>query len=244
MNIRPRRQDYDVIVVGSGMSGGWAAKELCELGARVLVLEAGPMIVPERDYAEHLPSYEMPYRGWNDRKALAETQPVQRECYACDEVARKFFVNDIENPYTTDPDKPFRWIRGRQVGGRSIMWARQSYRLSDLDFEANARDGFGVDWPIRYADLAPWYDHVEAFAGISGRAEGLPHLPDGVFLPPMEMSCVEAHVADAIDRAFGGRRRMTIGRTAVLTADHKGRSACHYCGPCHRGCRTRSYFSS
>ena len=139
MNIRPRRQEYDVIVVGSGMSGGWAAKDLTELGARVLVLEAGPMIVPERDYAEHLPTYEMPYRGWNDRQALAATQPIQRECYACDEVARKFFVNDIENPYTTDPDKPFSWIRGRQVGGRSIMWGRQCYRMSDLDFEANAR---------------------------------------------------------------------------------------------------------
>ncbi len=243
-HIRPRRQEYDAIVVGSGMSGGWAAKELTELGARVLVLEAGPMIVPERDYAEHLPTYEMPYRGWNDRRALAAEQPVQRECYACDEVARKFFVNDIENPYTTDADKPFLWIRGRQVGGRSIMWARQCYRLSDLDFEANAREGYGVDWPIRYADLAPWYAHVEAFVGISGRAEGLPQVPDGVFLPPMQMSCVEEQVAGAIDTAFGGRRRMTIGRTAVLTRDHKGRRACHYCGPCHRGCRTRSYFSS
>ena len=244
MNIRPRRQEYDAIVVGSGMSGGWAAKELTELGARVLVLEAGPMIVPEQDYAEHLPTYEMPYRGWNDRKALAATQPIQRECYACDEVARKFFVNDIENPYTTDPDKPFRWIRGRQVGGRSIMWGRQCYRMSDLDFEANARDGHGLDWPIRYADLAPWYDHVEAFAGISGRAEGLPQVPDGVFLPPMQMSCVEEHVRDAIGSSYGGSRRMTIGRVAVLTQDHKGRSACHYCGPCHRGCRTLSYFSS
>ena len=243
-HIRPHRQEYDAIVVGSGMSGGWAAKELTELGARVLVLEAGPMIVPERDYAEHTRTSEMPYRGWNDRKAVTAEQPVQGECYACDEVGRKFFVNDIENPYTTDPDKPFLWIRGRQVGGRSIMWARQCYRLSDLDFEANAREGHGVDWPIRYADLAPWYDHVEAFVGISGRAEGLAHVPDGVFLPPMEMSCVEEHVAGAIDRAFGGSRRMTIGRTAVLTRDHKGRRACHYCGPCHRGCRTRSYFSS
>jgi len=244
VNIRPKRDEYDVIVVGSGMSGGWAAKELCELGASVLVLEAGPMIVPERDYGEHLPPHEMTYRGWNDRKALAAEQPVQRDCYACDEVARKFFVNDIENPYTTDPDKPFSWIRGRQVGGRSIMWARQSYRLSDLDFEANLKDGNGVDWPLRYAELAPWYNHVEAFAGISGRAEGLPQLPDGVFLPPMEMSCVEAQVRDGIARAYGDDRRMTIGRTAVLTVDHEGRRACHYCGPCHRGCITRSYFSS
>ena len=244
MNIQSRRQEYDAIIVGSGMSGGWAAKELTELGATVLVLEAGPMIVPEQDYAEHTRTYEMPYRGWNDRKALAVDQPIQSQCYACDEVARKFFINDNENPYTTDPDKPFLWIRGRQVGGRSIMWARQCYRLSDLDFEANVLEGYGIDWPIRYADLAPWYDHVEAFVGISGQAEGLPQLPDGVFLPPMEMSCVEEHVRDAIESGFGGRRRMTIGRTAVLTRDHNGRSACHYCGPCHRGCRTRSYFSS
>lgn len=240
-----RRQEvWDAIVVGSGITGGWAAKELTELGLRTLVLEAGPMIVPERDYVEHVPPYRMPYRGWNDRKALAAEQPVQRECYACDEMGRKFFVNDIENPYTTPDEKPFLWIRGRQVGGRSIMWARQSYRLSDLDFEANARDGIGVDWPIRYSDLAPWYAHVEEFVGISGRPEGLPQLPDGVLLPPMQMTCVENAVKEAIARDFGDTRMMTIGRTAVLTRDHKGRSACHYCGPCHRGCRTKSYFSS
>ena len=244
MNIRRRRQEYDAIVVGSGMSGGWAAKELTELGATVLVLEAGPMIVPERDYGEHTRPSEMPYRGWNDRKALAADQPIQSQCYACDEVARKFFVNDNEHPYTSDSEEPFLWIRGRQVGGRSIMWARQCYRLSDLDFEANARDGHGIDWPIRYADIAPWYDHVDAFVGISGQAEGLAQVPDGVFLPPMPMSCVEEHMRDSIERAYGGTRRMTIGRTAVLTRDHRGRRACHYCGPCHRGCRTRSYFSS
>ena len=226
-----RQETWDAIVVGSGITGGWAAKELTELGLRVLVLEAGPMIVPERDYVEHVPPYRMPYRGWNDRKALAAEQPVQRECYACDEMGRKFFVNDIENPYTTDEDKPFLWIRGRQVGGRSIMWARQSYRLSDLDFEANARDGIGVDWPIRYSDLAPWYAYVEDFVGISGQPEGLPQLPDGVLLPPMQMTCVENAVKEAIARDFGDTRMMTIGRTAVLTRDHKGRSACHYCGP-------------
>ncbi len=244
MNIRPRRREYDVIVVGSGMSGGWAAKELTELGATVLVLEAGPAIDPDRDYGEHIRPSELPYRGWNDRKALAADQPIQSQCYACDEVARKFFVNDNEHPYASDSEDPFLWIRGRQVGGRSIMWARQCYRLSDIDFEANARDGHGTDWPIRYADIAPWYAHVEAFVGISGQSEGLPQVPDGVFLPPMPMSCVEEHVRGAVHRAYGGTRRMTIGRTAVLTRDHLGRRACHYCGPCHRGCRTRSYFSS
>ncbi len=239
-----RQEQYDAIVVGSGITGGWAAKELTGAGMNTLVLEAGPMIVPERDYVEHIPPYQMPFRGLGDRRALDEEQPIQKECYACDEPGRKFFVNDRENPYTHDDDKPFLWIRGRQVGGRSIMWARQSYRLSDFDFEANVKDGIAIDWPIRYADLAPWYDRVEEFIGVSGRAEGLPQLPDGRFLPPMEMACVEKVVRDAIARHFGATRRMTIGRSAVLTRDHNGRAACHYCGPCHRGCITRSYFSS
>ena len=239
-----RRDEYDAIVVGSGITGGWAVKELTEAGMRTLVLEAGPMIVPERDYVEHIPAYQMPFRGWGDRRALEAEQPIQKECYACDELGRKFFVNDHENPYTTPDDKPFQWIRGRQVGGRSITWARQSYRLSDIDFEANLREAVAVDWPIRYADLAPWYDHVERFIGVSGRKEALPQLPDGDFLPPMGMSCVEDVVRDAVRRHFGATRRMTIGRAAVLTRDHNGRAACHYCGPCHRGCITKSYFSS
>ena len=238
------RQVYDAIVIGTGITGGWAAKELTQAGLEVLVLEAGPAVVPDRDYGEHIPVYEMKFRGMRDRRKQSINQAVQKECYACDEVAEKFFVDDLENPYTTAEGKPFLWIRGRQVGGKSIMWARQSYRLSDLDFEANARDGFGTDWPIRYADLEPWYDYVEDFAGISGQAEGLPQLPDGNFLPPMEMSCVEAHVRDALATTWGGERTMTIGRTAVLTQPHNGRQACHYCGPCERGCITRSYFSS
>ena len=238
------RQVYDAIVIGTGITGGWAAKELTQAGLEVLVLEAGPAVVPDRDYGEHIPVHEMKFRGMRDRRKQSINQPVQKECYACDEVAEKFFVDDLENPYTTAEGKPFLWIRGRQVGGKSIMWARQSYRLSDLDFEANARDGFGADWPIRYADLEPWYDYVEGFAGISGQAEGLPHLPDGNFLPPMEMSCVEAHVRDSLATTWGGERTMTIGRTAVLTQPHNGRQACHYCGPCERGCIPRSYFSS
>ena len=202
------QQTYDAIIVGTGITGGWAAKELTEAGMNVLVLEAGPMIVPERDYGEHIPVWEMRFRGMRDRRKQSRTQPIQKECYACDEVAEKFFVNDIENPYTTAEDKPFLWIRGRQVGGKSIMWARQSYRLSDLDFEANAKDGFGVDWPIRYADLEPWYDYVESFAGISGQAEGLPQLPDGNFLPPMEMNGDELcrGARPRIDRHGVGRR--------------------------------------
>src|SRR5204862_6468871 len=164
--------------------------------------------------------------------------------YACDERASKSFVNDLEHPYTTPDGKPFSWIRGRQVGGRSIMWGRQVYRWSDLDFEANARDGIAIDWPIRYADIAPWYDHVERFVGISGKAEGLPQLPDGQFLKPMPLNCGEQLVADAVARAWPGERIVTIGRCAVLTEAATSRAACHYCGPCHRCCITRSSFSS
>ncbi|HYM75337.1 MAG TPA: GMC family oxidoreductase [Candidatus Dormibacteraeota bacterium] len=235
---------YDAIVVGSGMTGGWAAKELTEKGMKTLVLEAGRPIVPEQDYVEHVPQWEMKFRGLGDRRRLAEDQPIQSTCYACDEWSSKFFINDKEHPYTTEPGKPFRWIRGRQVGGRSIMWGRQSYRLSDLDFEANLREGIAIDWPIRYADIAPWYDYVEDFVGISGEAMGLAQLPDSRFLPPMEMNCTERSVRERLAKHFGGERILTIGRVAILTQDHRGRAACHYCGPCERGCITRSYFSS
>jgi choline dehydrogenase-like flavoprotein len=235
---------YDAVIIGSGITGGWAAKELTEKGLNTLVLEAGRPITPEKDYVEHVPVWELKYRYWDNRAQRAANQPVQRECYyACDEYSNKFFVSDSENPYTSDPGKHFSWIRGRQVGGKSITWGRQSYRWSDLDFEANAKEGIAVDWPIRYADIAPWYDYVEEFAGISGQVEGLPQLPDGKFLPPMEMTCVEQDFRDALAKRFDDRM-LTIGRSAVLTRVHKGRAACHYCGVCHRGCITQSYFSS
>ena len=235
---------FDAIVVGSGITGGWAAKELCERGLKTLVLEAGRPIDPARDYVEHVPPWEMKFRGFGDRKALERDQFIQRHCYACNEYSGKFFVNDRDNPYSVDPDKPFHWIRGRQVGGKSIMWGRQVYRWSDLDFEANARDGFGVDWPIRYIDIAPWYDHVEEFIGITGEALGLAQLPDGKFLPPMALNCAEQVVKDGIAQHFAGERVLTIGRAAILTQAHRGRAACHYCGPCERGCITHSYFNS
>ena len=235
---------FDAIVVGSGISGGWAAKELCERGLRTLVLEAGRDIDPGRDYVEHIQPWEVRFRGRGDRQALERDQPIQKNCYACDEWGSKFFVNDRENPYENDPDKPFAWFRGRQVGGRSIMWGRQVYRWSDLDFEANVREGVGVDWPIRYADIAPWYDHVERFIGVSGQPEGLAQLPDGQFLPPMELRCAERLVRDKVQAKWGGERRLTIGRVAILTRNHNGRAACHYCGPCERGCITHSYFTS
>lgn len=235
---------YDAIVVGSGITGGWAAKELTEKGLKTLVLEAGRPILPEQDYVEHVPTWEVKFRGLGDRKKQLADQPIQSTCYACDEWSSKFFVSDKENPYTTSEDKPFRWIRGRQVGGRSITWGRQSYRWSDLDFEANLRDGIAVDWPIRYADIAPWYDYVEQFAGISGEAMGLPQLPDSKFLPPMELNCTEKLVREGVAKHFDGERVLTIGRAAILTKDLNERAACHYCGPCERGCITRSYFSS
>jgi choline dehydrogenase-like flavoprotein len=215
------QRQYDAIVIGSGMTGGWAAKELTERGLRTLVLEAGGPIVPERDYGEHVPLWDMPYRGRRNRKQLLERQFVQRHCYACDEIGSRFFIDDIDNPYTTPDEKPFSWFRGRQVGGRSIMWGRQVYRWSDLDFEANAREGIGIDWPIRYKDLTPWYEHVESFIGVSGQPERLAHLPDGSFLPAMPMNCVERHVRDRMRTHFGPERMLTIGRTAVLTVPHK-----------------------
>jgi len=238
-----QRETYDAIVVGSGITGGWAAKELTERGLRTLMLEAGGPITAA-DFVEHVPSHQMKFRGYGDPEVMRRDHPIQRECYACDEVGHKFFVNDNDNPYTTPDDAPFRFFRGRQVGGRSITWGRQVYRWSDLDFEANAKDGNGNDWPVRYADIAPWYSHVEKFIGITGSKENLAQLPDGEFLPPMEMTVVERHAREKILAAFGGERVMTIGRAAILTQAHNGRAACHYCGPCERGCATFSYFSS
>ncbi len=236
--------DFDAIVVGSGMTGGWAAKELTELGLRTLVLEAGRPIIPEQDYVEHRPLWEMAFRGLGDRRAVAARQPVQSHSASFDELSHVFWTDDADNPYSTPPDRPFFWFRARQVGGKSIIWGRQVYRWSDLDFQANLRDAIAVDWPIRYADITPWYDHVERFIGVSGQAEGLAHLPDGQFLPPMALNCVEQHVQRQIADRFGRARVLTIGRVANLTVQHHGRAPCHYCGPCQRGCITRSYFSS
>jgi len=241
MNVIGQANTYDAIVVGSGITGGWAAKELTEKGMQTLMLEAGQTIEPTRDYVEHVPTWQVKFRGMRDRQHEKVHQSMQR--HIGDEWNAKFFVDDVENPYTTPADQPYLFLRGRHLGGRSVMWGRQSYRWSDIDFEGNLKDGVGVDWPIRYKDIEPWYDYVEDFIGVSGRAEGLPQLPDGKFLPPMEFNCAEEVMRDVIAQKFPDRR-LTIGRTAILTQAHRGRAACHYCGPCARGCITRSYFSS
>lgn len=236
--------DFDAIVIGSGMTGGWAAKELTEQGLRTLVLEAGRPVDPVRDAREHLAPFEMKFRGLGDRRSTEARQSLQRNSVSFDEVSQRFWTDDIDNPYSAPAGKPFDWFRARQVGGKSIIWGRQVYRMSDLDFEANARENIGTDWPIRYRDIAPWYDKVERFIGLTGKAERLPQLPDGVFLPPMPMNVVEQHVQSRIAARYGRERVMTIGRAAVLTQSRPGRAACHYCGPCQRGCSTKSYFSS
>ncbi|MBI3792651.1 MAG: GMC family oxidoreductase [Gemmatimonadetes bacterium] len=239
------RRAFDAIVVGSGITGGWAAKELTERGLDTLVLEAGrPIAFDGSDFVEHVQPYETRFRMLGDRQRMLRDKPVQRDCQAIDELNERFFVNDRENPYTTAPGAPFQWFRGRQVGGRSLTWGRQVYRWSDLDFEANLKDGHGTDWPIRYADLAPWYAYVEKFIGVSGAHEGLAHLPDGEFLPPMGYTSTEVAMRERIAKRFGVERLLTIGRTAMLTRPHNGRAACHYCGPCERGCSSHAYFNS
>ena len=233
---------FDVLVIGSGASGGWVAKEVAERGLRVLMLEAGPPRVPTRDFTEHVWPYQLKFRGFGDQRRLLQTQPVQRLCYACDEYSHQFFVNDLEHPYTFPVDKPFMWIRGRQVGGKTFCWARESYRFSDNEFKAATRDGYGEDWPIGYKELEPYYDRVESYIGVSGSREGLSQMPDGQFLPPMELSCGGVLAKKVIEEKFGWR--VMPDRVANLTVEYRGRPACHYCDQCQRGCFTASYFNS
>jgi len=237
-------EPYDAIVVGSGITGGWAAKELCERGLRTLVIERGRHVEHGKDYVtEFLQPWQLAHRGRGEQELYQRDYPIQSHNYAFGEATRHFFVSDREHPYVTPDDKPFRWIRGYQLGGRSLIWGRACWRWSDLDFTANARDGHGVDWPIRYDDLAPWYDHVERFVGVSGERLGLPHLPDGEFLPPWQMNCAESVVKRGIERAFPGRH-MTLTRVANLTQAHLGRGPCQARNQCARGCSFGGYFSS
>ncbi|RZM30110.1 MAG: GMC family oxidoreductase [Pedobacter sp.] len=233
---------YDAIVVGSGISGGWAAKELTEKGLKVLLLERGRNVEHVKDYTTAMKKpWEFEHRG-KITEAQKETHPIQKRDYPYTEFNESFWVDDTECPYTEV--KRFDWYRGFHVGGKSLMWGRQSYRFSDLNFEDNLKDGHGVDWPIRYKDIAPWYDYVEKFAGISGKAENWPALPDGEFLPPMEMNCVEKDVKKRIEDKWKKSRIMTIGRVANLTVEHGGRAKCQYRNLCSRGCPFGAYFST
>ena len=237
-------QTYDAIVIGSGISGGWAAKELCEKGLKTLVLERGRNVKHVVDYpTANLDVWELPNRNKPTIEDVKLQAKQHRSGGRTRPGVRHFFVNDLDYPY--QETKRFDWIRGYHVGGRSLTWGRQSYRWCELDFEANARDGIAVDWPIRYKDLAPWYDYVERFAGISGQKEGLSQLPDGAFMPPMQMNCVEKHARKKIKSAFP-ERLMTIGRVAHITAQgpHNGRGSCQFRNRCSRGCPYGGYFSS
>lgn len=232
---------YDAIVIGSGISGGWAAKELCEKGLKTLILERGRIV-------EHVVDYPtMTYDPW-EQELRGSLTPEDKKIHTSGlragfvgENNKHFYANDEENPYTEV--KPFLWIRAHQMGGRSLLWGKQCYRWSDLDFAANAKDGHGVDWPIRYKDIESWYTYVEKYAGISGEALGLPHLPDSHFLPPMELNCVEKHVKSRIEKEFSGRN-MIIGRVAHLTEPLNGRGKCQFRNRCDRGCPYGAYFSS
>jgi len=235
-------ENYDAIVVGSGISGGWAAKELTEKGLKVLMLERGHNIEHAKDYANaHKHPWEYPHRGGRTY-AMEEAYPVLRRDYPLNEKNVAWWVDEKESPYTEV--RRFDWYRGYQVGGRSLLWGRQSYRWSDYDFEANARDGVAVDWPIRYAELAPWYDYVERHAGISGSIEGLAQLPDGQFQPAMPLNCGEELVAGRVRGLFDGRRRIIPGRVANLTQPLPGRAPCQYRNACWLGCPYGAYFST
>lgn len=233
------KRTYDAIVVGSGITGGWAAKELCEQGLKTLLLERGRNVEHIRDYPTSI------YHPWDFKYGIYPTEadklqnPVQSVSFNAGD--KHFFVNDQEHPYIQE--SPFNWIRGYQVGGRSLVWGRQCYRLSDLDFEANVKDGVGVDWPIRYKDIARWYDYVEDFIGVSGKRDGLAQLPDGNYLPAMELNCIENHLAKSI-KENDERRLLTIARVANLTIPWQGRGKCLNRNLCSRGCPFGAYFSS
>jgi choline dehydrogenase-like flavoprotein len=232
---------FDAIVIGAGMTGGWSAKEFCEKGLKTLVLERGRNVEHNKDYpTARLAPWQLPHHDVLTHKIKSDN-PIVSRCYQFSEATQHFFVKDDEHPYVQI--KPFDWIRGYQVGGKSLLWARWTQRWSDLDFEANAKEGIAIDWPIRYKDIAPWYSYVEKFVGISGSKEGIPHLPDGEFLPPMEMNCIEKHFKNSVESTYPGRR-VIISRTANLTKGLNGRGPCQYRDLCARGCPFAGYFSS
>jgi choline dehydrogenase-like flavoprotein len=247
LNIRSvKERTFEAIVIGSGMSGGWAAKEFTEKGLKTLVLERGKEVTHVKDYpTTNMFPWEFDHKGEIPHDIQKEN-PVVSRCYAFKEDSSHFFVKDTEHPYVQD--KPFDWIRGYQTGGKSLLWARQVQRWSDLDFEGPARDGFAVDWPIRYSDIAPWYSHVEKFVGVSGNKDGLPNLPDGEFLPAMELTAVEKYFKNFVSENYSGRD-VIIGRCAHITGNYEyyakqGRGLCQSRNLCKRGCPFGGYFSS
>jgi choline dehydrogenase-like flavoprotein len=237
---------YDAIVIGSGISGGWAAKELCDKGVKTLVIERGRPVKHKEDYPTAMMNpWDFKHRGALEGAIVADN-PIVNKCYAFDEATQHFFVKDKEHPYIQE--KPFDWIRGYQEGGKSLIWARQVQRWSHFEFEAPARDGFAVDWPIRYNDVAPWYSHVEKFIGVSGNRDGLDNLPDSESLPAFEMNCVEKHIQQSIMSNYKDRP-VVIGRCAHLTKPEQihldqGRAQCMARSLCYRGCPYGAYFSS
>ncbi len=233
---------YDAIVVGSGISGGWAAKELTEKGLKVLLLERGRDIEHVKDYVNaNKESWEFPHRGGRTQKMIEEYPKLKRD-YPLNEVVLDMWANDKDSPYTET--KPFSWFRGYHVGGRSLLWGRHSYRWNKIDFEANQKDGHGVDWPIRYEDLASWYGYAEKFAGIQGMKENLDVLPDGEFMPPMDLNIVEKDIREKLKKQYNNKRILTVGRTANITVPHNNRTNCQYRNRCWRGCPFGAYFST
>jgi len=247
--IKDTTVEYDAIVVGSGISGGWAAKELCERGLKTLMIERGRIVEHRKDYpGEGKAPWDHPNRGRVNKKLIAENHHIQQQCYAFNDSTKQFFGNDKDLPYATKKDTKFSWIRANQLGGKSLLWHRQSYRMSDFDFEANKLDGYGNDWPIRHSDLAKWYSHVEVHAGISGSKDNLPQLPDSECQPPYAMNTPELFVQKALSEHYPNRP-MIIGRAAHLTKPtelqlSQGRVKCQARNECQKGCSFGAYFST
>ncbi len=247
--INETNDEFDVLVVGSGITGGWAAKEFCEKGFSTLMIERGRVVKHREDYpGEGVPIWKRSLRSKVNKKEAEQTYSIQKLCYAFNDATKQFFGNDKDLPYSTEKGTDFNWIRANQLGGKSLLWHRQSYRFSEFDFNANKADGHGIDWPIRYNDLESWYSHVESFVGVSGSNDGLPQLPDGVFQPPFEMTKPEQDMSDVIKRK-NPKLSMIMGRCAHLTKPTElqislGRVKCMSRNECQKGCSLGAYFST